>query len=461
MDQFNPFSIPTAVVLATTWWFTVYFFSRNPYSNKIRALCLATFLISFYALLGVLQSNLKGSDQHYVLVQRVFIWAIAFPAPAWFYFSVRMLPKDLRSNMKPFVVVGFLSGAVIAFLGAFTNLIYDYSNISLTKSSAIYLIAPGKLIWLLSVQIIFFLFLATFNFFRSALKSKETRKRQGFYTLTAASLVIFFGGVYLTSNVFLGNVTPETPGEILLLFGLILAIFAIIWYSLDLGMGVMLWGREFVLITIEVLVLYAVFGSVYLFIQFPYSFKLLLLIIAGLMLIPVTQVGHDWFSSFVRNIVYQKKLAIPKVTDGEVTTALRNYNHPETLEESSFLRLNLLNKMEDEEGLDRITSLKKLLKTAIDYLKPDNVESRNKPNLKYQMLKLISEQAEEGQILWDLGFGEYPLEIAEKLEGDQPRFAINHPTDYQAISRNAFISLKKEAIHDLAWRISYLEKTNK
>jgi len=65
---------------------------------------------------------------------------------------------------------------------------------------------------------------------------------------------------------------------------------------------------------------------------------------------------------------------------------------------------------------------------------------------------------DEGQIFWDLGFEEYPLQILEKAEGQKPRLPIERPTDYQATSRNAFISLKKEAIHDLAWRISYLEK---
>jgi len=37
-------------------------------------------------------------------------------------------------------------------------------------------------------------------------------------------------------------------------------------------------------------------------------------------------------------------------------------------------------------------------------------------------------------------------------------FKITAASDYSYTSRNAYLALKREAIHDLAWRISYLEK---
>jgi len=200
------------------------------------------------------------------------------------------------------------------------------------------------------------------------------------------------------------------------------------------------------------------FGIIIFLIGFNYSFKLLLLITAAVLLIPVTHLGYDWFTSFARNILYQKSLVVPKVTDGEVLESVRNYNKPTALEESGLMRLSVLNNSIEKSGLDRIAALQKLIKEAIEFLKPDEINIRTRAVLKYQLLKHILNQVEEGQILWDLGFEEYPLEIAEKGEGKKPRFAISYPTDYQATSRNAFINLKKEAIHDLAWRISYLEK---
>jgi hypothetical protein len=39
-----------------------------------------------------------------------------------------------------------------------------------------------------------------------------------------------------------------------------------------------------------------------------------------------------------------------------------------------------------------------------------------------------------------------------------PLFKVESMSDYIATSRNAFIALKEESIHDLDWRLSYLEK---
>ena len=75
---------------------------------------------------------------------------------------------------------------------------------------------------------------------------------------------------------------------------------------------------------------------------------------------------------------------------------------------------------------------------------------------------LTQDSAEEGQILWELGFEGYPMKImAGEDSTRKPIFSIESMSDYTATSRNAFIALKKEAIHDLAWRLSYIEKTTK
>ena len=71
------------------------------------------------------------------------------------------------------------------------------------------------------------------------------------------------------------------------------------------------------------------------------------------------------------------------------------------------------------------------------------------------------DESEEGQILWELGFDGYPMKILTSEDSTRkPLFKIESMSDYTATSRNAFIALKKEAIHDLAWRLSYLERTS-
>ena len=83
-------------------------------------------------------------------------------------------------------------------------------------------------------------------------------------------------------------------------------------------------------------------------------------------------------------------------------------------------------------------------------------------NIKYQILKMSAiDEADEGQILWELGFDGYPFKIMQGENNTRkPIFKVESMSDYTATSRNAFIALKKEATHDLAWRLSYLEKTS-
>jgi len=101
---------------------------------------------------------------------------------------------------------------------------------------------------------------------------------------------------------------------------------------------------------------------------------------------------------------------------------------------------------------------------CIEYFKPTKDESkRTKTNLKYYLLKMLTyEDAEEGQILWELGFEDYPVAIMTRENRARgPIFKVSAPSDYYFTSRNAYLALKKEAIHDIAWRLSYLEKSQK
>ncbi|MEK7096570.1 MAG: hypothetical protein AAB881_01310, partial [Patescibacteria group bacterium] len=111
-----------------------------------------------------------------------------------------------------------------------------------------------------------------------------------------------------------------------------------------------------------------------------------------------------------------------------------------------------------------VDGLRQIIKEAVEYFKPDeDSHKRNKKNLKYELLKMIAiDEAEEGQILWELGFEEYPVRIMSKERNLRPSmFKIESPSDYSYTSRNAYLALKKEAIHDVTWRISYLEKLSR
>jgi hypothetical protein len=144
-----------------------------------------------------------------------------------------------------------------------------------------------------------------------------------------------------------------------------------------------------------------------------------------------------------------------------VADLVRNFHNPEKLETNSLLKFTAVNSRATGKRL--VDSAQNLTREAIDYFKQADFPRRTKQNLKYQLLKMATlDEAEEGQILWELGFDGYPMKI---MSGEsttrKPLFKIESMSDYTATSRNAFIALKKEAIHDLAWRLSYIERAMK
>lgn len=169
--------------------------------------------------------------------------------------------------------------------------------------------------------------------------------------------------------------------------------------------------------------------------------------------------------TYINDITYNLSSGLSVVNDQEVYEAIKNFNKPNLLENSSLLRLGLVKVfLHKDKAKTPVDALKLLLKEAIEDLKPDNYSDRRlKQNLKHHLLTMLAfEDAEEGQILWELGFDEYPVRIMSRENNlRSPIFQVKSPSDFTYTSRNAYLALKKEAIHDVTWRISYLEKLSK
>lgn len=148
-----------------------------------------------------------------------------------------------------------------------------------------------------------------------------------------------------------------------------------------------------------------------------------------------------------------------ELTSQDIYFGVKNFNKPEILEKSSLLKLSQIRLLVNSKT--PVDALKAVVRSSIEYFQPvEDFHRRIKPNLKYHLLKMIAfDECEEGQILWELGFEEYPLNIMSR-EGRlrEPLFKIRSASDYPCISRNAYLTLKKEAINDILWRINYLER---
>lgn len=169
-------------------------------------------------------------------------------------------------------------------------------------------------------------------------------------------------------------------------------------------------------------------------------------------------------STFWNDILFNPFRGFSVVTDKDVFDVLKNYHNFSELEKSSLLNLNTIKKRVKKDKIGAVDALRIIIEDATAFFEPKNdKDRRTKQNLKYHLLKMLTfDEAEEGQILWELGFDEYPVKLMRMEKRERPpRFRDFSPADYHYTSRNAYLALKREAIHDVTWRISYLEKLNK
>jgi len=196
------------------------------------------------------------------------------------------------------------------------------------------------------------------------------------------------------------------------------------------------------------LLILILFGSLFVFLKTQFSqpenlflpYLLFYLVIAS-------HPAYHWLITFSEGLVNRFSGGFSLVNDEEVYQAIRHYHQPEKLENSPLLRLSLVSqKLQEHSAKTPVDALRQIIKETIEYFKPESdYQRRTKQNLKYHFLKMIAfDQAEEEQILWELGFEDYPVRIMFK-EGRSrpPLFRPSSPSDYSYTFRNAFLALKR------------------
>jgi len=301
--------------------------------------------------------------------------------------------------------------------------------------------------------------LATKNYFE---KIKNTK---AFVLPMAASLVYLITGLYIGLG-FYHNFSYYRIITSLLLAGatFLFAYFIILHnYAGGLGVDVISFGKRFLYKTALLYITFLIYIAIFIASGTELNFPLFVFLMFVFIVTMAMYSFYDWVSTFINDVVYNVSSGLSLVTDEEVYSTLKNYNKGERLEDSSLLRLNIVNH-KVHGGMLPVDALLSQIEACLEYFKPIKDESkRTKANLKYHLLKMLTyEDAEEGQILWELGFEDYPVAIMTRENRARgPIFKVAAPSDYYFTSRNAYLALKKEAIHDIAWRLSYLEKSQK
>ena len=453
--MFEPNVIVLIILSALIFWVGIFVFTSNPFSTLSRIGSALIFVSSAFLITGAFLFS-AGSLEEYRLIFRLSAFTMYMSAILWFHISVLLSGAEVQKKWFGVVTVGYFFGILLSILEPVTNLVFDYENVIAPVSRYKFIFAKGPLFYPAVIFILSYASLATFNL-SQLYKNNKNRPESliKFLFPIVASLSFTVGFLMIvTSFAINDNRVFKSIGEAVSVLSVVLLATSVFINRLFLEGWKASLGREFVYSTIAVFIIVALYVVMLLLFQFETKANVILFVSTLIFLLLATHTLYDWLMSFIRNIFYQGQFSLPLITDEEVNISLRSINRPEKLEASVLIRLKLV-----EDGPSpSVDKLRLLLKESIAYLKPDGTSNRTRARLKHQILEMVADQIEEGQILWDLGFEEYPLGIAENSEGQKPRFAVSSPTDYQAISRNAFISLKKEAIHDLAWRISYLEK---
>jgi hypothetical protein len=459
---------------ATIWllWFGIYVFTRNPRSSFAR---LAVPIMTVLAMLtfnsGIL-SVVKSPDEYRTGVRLLWLWA-TWPPVLWFHAVSLIQVQELHIRQSRCLPALYALAALFTVVGLTTRWLFDYEQIvATTIPGRPYSVLPQPLYLAFSAFVVLTTGGAGYNLYQLRTRAplvSVTREWLDF--LVWSSLLFTLGGAYDTLVFWWFQEPWAWPalGEILVAIGLV-PIALQLWRDKALGMEqVFTWDLLYCFFAILIITLvYAVaVFSVTTILSIPFSVSLLILVLVVLCLVVITHLLYDWVMTLARGLVYARlrrlfEEAPPATIIRAVEEAIRYYQRPHQLIVSPLLNLRLVR---DTMGIIReqtgVDALRAVIREAIEWQKPEDMSRRTKAALKYKLLCMLAfDEAEESQMLWELGFEGYSRKIWEDVapESRPPLYPVREKSEYYAVSRASYMRLKREAIYDVAWRIWYVEQ---
>lgn len=466
MNLLNTSVIIEFIIGIFLWWVAIFLITQNPFNKVIRLAFGFLAALSFYFSTDMFFNAAIRADDFvsYSLLFKIVNFSLYLSLAFLFHASSLLIKKKNIFLQTAKICIVYLLAFIMIGLEIFSNFIIDHSRIFAANFSGDLSDLLGKFFWLMGVYYMVTFILIAQNFYICATQEKK---------LSSDRLIFFIPFIGLGLSILIGpfillgyyGIIPYNPILPLIDFGLIFVslIYSIFRYNLFLDEAKVFFGKSFFYSTVTIFfILIIYFFTIFISGSSFDSVRSLILPFILAYLVIASHPLYEWLSTFLRDIIYNPESGYSVVSDDEISTAIKEYSLPERLENNSLLRLSLISNMiKKEQATTPVDALRQILDDAVLYFRPrDDADRRIKSNLKYHLLKmLLHDQAEEGQILWELGFEDYPMKIiTAEGRSRQPLFKAKSPSDYNYISRNAFLALKKEAIHSLAWRISYLEK---
>lgn len=448
------------IVSAFLFWVGVYLVSRNIRSKTAWVIFFFLFSLSWYILVVDAITPLFTDDQlTSVFLYHLTNWSYILPIPLLLHFALLVTQNYKKSIWIQLWFIYFIA-ILLIILSSTSNLVIDYSSLLISDESFGEFYKRGPLFNAIALIVVWAMSASLYAYITARSKVNDSRRRTKFLLPIIASVLYIISGlflvyVYQTDNYFLA-VYSTSPLLIVPVFFIAVSIFH---FGLISDIEGLFEIKEFIYLSCAIALItllpamvfsqhiipevgrnaQAILGAFVFFYIFSHSF-------------------YDWFTTFLRDLLYNTGKGFSLITDSDVSNLIKDFHVPEKLEVNPLTKFKMTKQAANNGKL--VDAAQAIVREAIEYFKQSDYPRRTKQNLKYQMLKMLAlDSAEEGQILWELGFDGYPMKIlAGENQTRKPLFKIESMSDYTATSRNAFIALKKEAIHDLAWRLSYLER---
>lgn len=440
------------------WWLAIYLLSKNLRSRL--ALISSLFLASLSVfLLAVEISKYLTTYDYYNVTWHSVEWSYLLPIALIFHFSVIVTRSTNKRLNQILLIIIYMAVAVLFFLTNRTNLMIDYDTYKYIHGTG-YVNPRGPIFWLLVPAIALSTIGAAANYYTALSKAGDIHNRRKFSLALLSSLVYLVVGVVVVYLYYdPSQITAVRLAPSLLIVPFIPMLVAIFFYRLITDVDYIFNWKEFIYLSITIFLINILSALIFLTMIAPRLGEFALILLPLFMLITITTHSfYDWLTTFIRDLIYNSGKGFSLITDSDVSNLIKDFHVPEKLEVNPLTKFKMTKQAANNGKL--VDAAQAIVREAIEYFKQSDYPRRTKQNLKYQMLKMLAlDSAEEGQILWELGFDGYPMKIlAGENQTRKPLFKIESMSDYTATSRNAFIALKKEAIHDLAWRLSYLER---
>jgi hypothetical protein len=442
------------------WWFAIFLITHNPLDRIIQLSSIIFASFGFYFASDVFFSTAFLLEQYDTLeiLLKFSTWSIYFPYVCLFHISYLLLEKRKLFQTILLYLAYFLLFFIVYFETC-TNLIRNYPALSSPKFDGDISSISGRYFWIMGLVLFFYIVITMINFMTQLIKNKKYSNDwwKYFWPLLAMVINLVIGPIIILGYYKIVPHSIALPITNLLLTALFFAI-SVIKYRLYIEEPKIIFSKKIIYTAFATIIIISILFKILTINSLPLNSVYDLIVPLSLIyFITAVLPLYSWLNTFINDLLYNPSLGLSVVSDNEILDALKNFNNPSNLEINPLLRLKVISKEKQAMPVD---TLRKILRESIEYFNPNENYRRTKQNLKYQLLKMLAfDQSEEGQILWELGFEDYPVRImASETKNRPPLFKTKSPSEYSYISRNAFLALKKEAIHDITWRISYLEK---